>query len=149
MRNDYLSIYFILFCCNLDTTTESVVTTTESAATTTETSTTEDLYYVDDGCHSEGSTPDDITGFYQSETSEAYVRCCSDDGTSCKTPSTCRDDEYLVSYADAETECAGIGMRICTKDELLTDMCCGTGGGCDSEGVWTSTIYGIHFNHIN
>ena len=96
-------------------------------------------YYVDDGCHSENSTPDDIEGFYQSEDSTAFVRCCSDDGTSCSTVSNCNDSSNLVTYADAEDECAANGMRICTKDELLTDICCGTGGGCDSKVVWTST----------
>ena len=42
-------------------------------------------------------------------------------------------------YADAEAECAASGQRLCTKDELLTDICCGTGGSCDSHGVWTLT----------
>ena len=96
-------------------------------------------YLVDDGCHSEGNTPDDYAAFYQPESSLAYVRCCSTDGSSCATPESCRDEEYLVNYADAETKCTDIGMRLCTWDELLTDFCCGTGGGCDSELVWTST----------
>ena len=99
----------------------------------------EPSYYVDDGCHSEGSTPDDYTGFYQPESSDAFVRCCSDDGSTCATISNCRDSNDLVNYADAEAECATNGMRLCTMDELLTDICCGTGGQCDSELVWTST----------
>ena len=96
-------------------------------------------YYVDDGCHSEGSTPDDVVGFYQSEDATAYIRCCSTDGTTCSTESNCQNTNDLVTYADAETECAANGMRLCTKDELLTDICCGTGGQCDSYAVWTST----------
>ena len=48
-----------------------------------------------------------------------------------------------MSYAGAEDECTAIGKRLCTKDELLTEVCCGAGGGCDSEAVWTSTAYGI------
>ena len=96
-------------------------------------------YYVDDGCHSEGSTPDDIAGFYQSETSTGFVRCCSDDATSCSTISNCRDPSDLVTYAEAATKCAAKGQRLCTKDELLSDVCCGTGKKCDSYGVWTST----------
>ena len=96
-------------------------------------------YYVDDGCQSEGSNPDDYDAFYQSESSFAYVRCCSDDGSSCDTISDCRDTDDLVNYVDAEAQCAANGMRLCTMDELLTDMCCGTGGQCDSALVWTST----------
>ena len=99
------------------------------------------MYYVDDGCQSEGANPDDIDGFYQSESSTAYVRCCSDDATSCTTLSDCKDTSDLVNYSDAEKECIENGMRLCTKDELLTDVCCATGGGCDSLGVWTSTLY--------
>merc|ERR1712223_1666049 len=128
-----------------ESTTDSA--TTDSATTSDDSSVTPQgdcpydvcAYYVDDGCHSEGSTPDDIAGFYQSETSTSFVRCCSDDATSCSTISNCRDTSDLVTYAEAATKCATNGQRLCTKDELLSDVCCGTGGQCDSEGVWTST----------
>ena len=99
------------------------------------------MRYVDDGCHKESGTPDDVVGFYQPESLEAFVRCCSDNGASCNTFSNCQDTSDLVNYAGAESICASNGMRLCTKDELLTDMCCGTGGQCDSAGVWTSTLY--------
>ena len=81
-----------------------------------------------------------MTGYYQAETSEAFVRCCSFDGTSCTTVNDCNDSDNLMSYSDAEDECSKIGMRLCTKDELLTEVCCGTGGTCDSNAVWTSTV---------
>ena len=106
----------------------------------------EEFYYVDDGCHSEGNDPeleDDYVGFYQGEFSKAGVRCCSSDGTSCATPSTCTNSNDWRNYADAEAECAADGMRLCTKEELLSDVCCASGGQCDSYLVWTSTIYGI------
>jgi len=45
-----------------------------------------------------------------------------------------------MNYVDAEAECLDRGKRLCTMDELLSDMCCGAGGGCDSELVWTSTL---------
>ena len=102
------------------------------------------LYYVDDGCHSEKRTPDDVIGYYEDESSvAAYVRCCSDDGTTCDTFSNCNRGNQLVAYADAEQKCIDNGMRLCTKDELLSDICCGTGGNCDSRAVWTSTKKGI------
>ena len=94
---------------------------------------------VDDGCQSERRTPDDFEAFYQPESFGAYVRCCSYDGSSCVTPESCRNKRFLVSYADAETKCKDLGMRLCTWDELLTDICCGTGGDCDNYLVWTST----------
>ena len=101
------------------------------------------MRYVDDGCHSEGSSPDDIVGFYQPGSSEAFVRCCSDDGATCATFSNCQSSGDLVSYAEAVSKCTTNGMRICTKDELLNDICCGTGGQCDSYGVWTSTSVNV------
>ena len=106
------------------------------------------LYYVDDGCHSEGYTgQDDVTGYYESKSSvAAYVRCCSDDATSCTTVSDCQKTVDVVNYDDAVAECTSIGMRLCTKDELLTEVCCGTGGQCDSAAVWTSTPYGTRLN---
>ena len=126
---------------------DPTLATTEAAteATTTETASTGNLYYVDDGCHSEGSTgQDDVIGYYEDESSvAAYVRCCSDDGTLCDTVSNCRQTSDLVAYADAELECWTNGMRLCTMDELLSDICCGTGGSCDSAAVWTSTLYGM------
>ena len=109
-------------------------------ASTLRTASTGNLYYVDDGCHSERRTPDDIIGYYEDESSvAAYVRCCSNDGTTCDTVSNCRRRSDLVAYADAENKCIDNGMRLCTKDELLSDICCGTGGNCDSAAVWTST----------
>ena len=135
------------YSLNNFTTYDPTIGTTEAAteATTTETASTGNLYYVDDGCHSEGSTgQDDVTGYYEDESSvAAYVRCCSDDGTTCDTVSNCRQTSDLVAYADAEQECIDNGMRLCTMDELLSDICCGTGGNCDSAAVWTSTLYGM------
>jgi len=126
-----------------DVTTEdssSDVTTEDSPTSTSTDSSTDDLlYYVDDGCHSEGSNPDDINGFYQSDDAYAFVRCCSADGTSCSTISQCTNSNDLMNYADAKGTCEANGQRLCTKDELLSDICCGTGGSCDSHEVWTST----------
>ena len=83
--------------------------------------------------------PDDIVGFYQSGSSLAFVRCCSIDGNSCSTISDCRDSGDLATMAEAVEKCAAEGKRLCNKNELLTDKCCGTGGQCDNYGVWTST----------
>ena len=100
-----------------------------------------DEYYVDDGCQTEGNTGDDLPGFFQSRNSTAGVRCCSEDGLTCDTPDgfNCKTDH--VNFVDAVSLCETNGLRLCTKDELLSEICCGTGGSCNSYAVWTSTRY--------
>ena len=59
------------------------------------------------------------------------------DGKGCKTIGKCPDD--FTSYQNAATLCSESGRKLCTKDELLSDICCKSGGLCDSHPVWTST----------
>merc|ERR1712038_170316 len=100
-------------------------------------------YWVDEGCSSDKNGPDDMEGFYQSQDSTAFVRCCKEgkNGPKCDTISDCSNTEDLVSYVDAADLCTnkGEGWRLCTKAELESDICCKTGGGCHSSAVWTST----------
>ena len=99
-------------------------------------------WYVDDGCHTEnqwgkpGKKDDDYLGTFQPEPFGAGVRCCSEDGATCKTIGKCPG---TASHSEAQEKCEGKGMRLCTKDELLTEICCKTGGNCDNHQVWTST----------
>ena len=80
---------------------------------------------------------DDYIGTFQPNSFGAGVRCCSNDGKTCKTQKgACPGDS---TYSEAFEKCSNIGMRLCTKAELLTEMCCKTGGWCDSHPVWTST----------
>ena len=96
-------------------------------------------YYVDDGCHIEhGRIKDDVIGFYHPKYLTAGVRCCSTDGSTCVTPGRC-DSEGQLTFAEATDQCTAMGRRLCTKDELLSEICCGTGGMCDNFKVWTST----------
>jgi len=44
-----------------------------------------------------------------------------------------------VTYDEAAKLCSDEGLRLCTKEELKSDICCKTGGGCHSSAVWTST----------
>merc|ERR1711981_971533 len=44
-----------------------------------------------------------------------------------------------VTFFEAVKQCTEKGYRLCTKTELMSDECCGTGGNCDSHLVWTST----------
>ena len=51
-----------------------------------------------------------------------------------------------MSFDDARNKCEEIGFRLCTKHELLSELCCGKGGGCDHYLVWTSTLEtGMHW----
>ena len=85
-----------------------------------------------------------MTGSFQSKDSyNAFIRCCSADGTECTTVTNdCRESTYATTYDDATSQCESLGLRLCTKTELLTDVCCGTGGSCDSYAIWTSTSAG-------
>merc|ERR550534_2532551 len=63
------------------------------------------------------------------------VSCCSKDGSKCTTSRSC--DGFGLTLAEAEKYCADEGNRLCTREELASGICCGT--GCDDTAVWTST----------
>jgi hypothetical protein len=94
-------------------------------------------FYVEDGCQ---AREPNIPGTFQQEASQFGVRCCSLDGRSCVTHGLCPGSS---TYEDAKSQCASLGRRLCTKDELLSDVCCSTGVQCDVYGVWTSYQDGI------
>ena len=50
-----------------------------------------------------------------------------------------------MTYDEAVSKCESQNMRLCTKNELFTDVCCGTGAGCDKWPVWTSTGTGTTY----
>ena len=105
-------------------------------------------WYVDDGCHTESnaknasSAKNDYPGSYELYSFKAGVRCCSTTETgssyttTCTTIGKCPGD---ATYIEAFEMCREIGMDVCTKYELFTESCCGTGGDCDNHRVWTST----------
>ena len=74
----------------------------------------------------------------------AAVRCCSEQGgcssichVSTHKPKTCVD---MMSAAaeEASAECRAQGMRLCTRAELQSDICCKSGCGMDDRWVWSS-----------
>ena len=71
---------------------------------------------------------------------EAAVRCCSLEGISCITPGGNNADQYgeclKTTFEEAEGKCASINMRLCTPDELESNLCCGTGCGFDRTPTW-------------
>ena len=104
----------------------------------------EQRFYVDDGCHSDdadGGPPDDFPSSYEMKTFQAGVRCCninSDGNLDCATVGDCPGTR---TYDQAVSDCQGLSGydRLCTKTELLSNACCGSGGQCNHFQVWTST----------
>ena len=106
-------------------------------------------WYVDDGCNTEceiiidgksmckDGISDDFIGAFKPDSFEAGVRCC--DGRTCQTQGKCPG---AATQSEAVEMCSkiGNGWRLCTKDELLSEICCRQGGNCDSYPVWTSTL---------
>ena len=81
----------------------------------------------------------------------AAIRCCSDRGTCtsiCEPrllqaspphqPQAVGVAGLAASHEQAATECAAIGMRLCTRQELVRSMCCKSGCQTDGALVWTS-----------
>ena len=109
-----------------------------------------EMFYVDDGCHSgEKGENDDVVASFEPKSFKAGARCCAKDstGVSCLSHTITKlfcgneDDSYdeLLTYDEAVIHCEGFGSRLCTKFEILSEICCGKGGNCDNRAVWTST----------
>ena len=72
-------------------------------------------------------------------TSPIAVRCCSnDDCGTCKSvcPGHVAPPLEFTTFSEAQQKCSDLGMRLCTKKELASKICCGTGCGIDSKYVW-------------
>ena len=95
--------------------------------------------------HCTDATNDDVVGTFQPNSFEAGIRCCSEDKNICENENApcCKTQKGacpgVATHSEAEETCVKMGMRLCTKDELLSEICCKTGGNCDSYSVWTST----------
>eukprot|EP00662_Eupelagonemidae_sp_cell21_P058185 gene58185-biopygen18248 len=94
-------------------------------------------YYTVDGCT--GRLGDDHHFAEVPAGTKAAVRCCDASGTSCESdlgPSA--DCHHAVTYDEATNECANhaSGWRLCTRGELDSRLCCGTGCGNDGRPTW-------------
>ena len=79
-----------------------------------------------------------------STTEKAAVRCCKEteekvDGAkvhswTCTSPKGCPKGK---KYKEAEEICKKLNMKICTKRQIATGICCGTGCMFDGMAVWT------------
>ena len=68
-----------------------------------------------------------------STTQTGAVRCCSFDGGSCESEIP---ECSTLTFSNAKLECSEFGMRLCTEEELASNICCGTGCEFDIELVW-------------
>ena len=81
------------------------------------------------------SNPNDIQNSQDmiSDSQTSAVRCCSLDGGSCESKIP---DCSTLSFSKAQQKCSEFRMRLCTKEELSNNICCGTGCSFDLELVW-------------
>ena len=89
-----------------------------------------------DGCKAIGD--EIIEGSYEQKSFTSGVRCCKETDDTCETIGACPSD--ATTYHDAVAKCTAIGRIICTKNQILSGICCQTGGNCDRYPVWTSTF---------
>eukprot|EP01051_Picozoa_sp_SAG22_P004210 SAG22_NODE_220_length_14862_cov_73.769424_1_plen_1257_part_10 len=115
--------------------------------------------WLEDGCHS--NSVNNRQEAYVSAPTESVgeVQCCGNswsDANGVQAEGTCQrmnilsdfqcisgnNDASKFTYYEAESMCAAQGMRLCTKQETLSESaagCCGTGCQYDNVHVWTST----------
>jgi hypothetical protein len=97
-------------------------------------------HWVGDGC-SNAKDPWVI----QDDRLFAAVRCCSRSFAACYSNSANACLPARANFSAASQICALQGERLCTKSELASNICCGTGCGYDTVLVWTSTEGTAHW----
>lgn len=99
---------------------------------------------VDAYCHSDDN---DVSQYFSIDVNhddisdKIRVSCCSADGTSGWRPTAdCFDDDWSnpQSYQEAEAVCNNAGYRMCTLQEMLSDVTQGTGCWYDLAYNWVS-----------
>ena len=105
------------------------------------------LYAVEDGCPGEQMWQDilpiGVDPRYEENVYQAGVLCCSQDGTQCEAPLNCmfnKKNQYSARrYCENQNDANGNSMRLCTRRELQSGLCCDAGNQCENYEVWTST----------
>lgn len=72
---------------------------------------------------------------------KAAVRCCQHSTGNLQCASSVVNCPMGKTYVEGKKICEDHGMRLCTKDELESNVCCGTGCNFDSWLIWTSTEF--------
>ena len=84
------------------------------------------------GCPSKDNSIENTQDVISTDQTGA-VRCCSFDGGSCESDIP---ECFTLTFSNAKQECSEFGMRLCTEEELASNICCGTGCNFDFELVW-------------
>lgn len=71
----------------------------------------------------------------------AAVRCCLHTRGRIECASSSVGCPKQKTYAEGKKICEDKSMRLCSKDELESNVCCGTGCNFDSFLIWTSTEF--------
>jgi hypothetical protein len=103
--------------------------------------------YTVDGCARDGEEGEHPLTFIRDVDGRADLRCCSIDGSTCKSQDFEGGVDFLtpnggthtscyfdVTYQEAMEVCHNAGMRICTTDEM--EACCGTGCWHNHNAIW-------------
>ena len=103
-------------------------------------------YFVASAC----PTANDLNaGQYIPPTTKAGVMCCKEQfGSGCVSEGNCNVNAKTLQ--GAIFTCFIHGLRLCTRSELLSNICCGLNVHCDKVPVWSSTEEGgnVLFTHF-
>ena len=104
-------------------------------------------YMALDGCSTNAIKlfKDNPPTYYYGNEKKAEISCCAMDGSSCSRKTNtgqCRsgnNDDYKVTWFDADEHCKNDGMRLCNSQEEL-NQCCANGGACgyNDQLVWVN-----------
>jgi len=90
-----------------------------------------------DGCLNQNTEVDSATTYAGSDAT-ASVRCCTMSGDSCDSdhlPGGCQSGK---TYTEAVSICEANGERLCTHEEILDRLCCGSGCQFDGHQIWVA-----------
>ena len=95
-------------------------------------------YYVDNPCQSEQKyDQNSLAGTFQPESFRARVSCCGMNGATCVTKGNVSDNcIHTATYDEAVSQCTAMNMRLCSRQELLSNIC------CESEALKTHELFG-------
>ena len=96
-------------------------------------------YFSDQNLSEQGGSKGTEKYLYEKERTETssgfYVRCCTSDGKTCKSPLDCSAPGNRRTYGQAKTICANLGLRLCSTIEH--EKCNIYLDSCNTAFVWT------------
>jgi len=110
----------------------------DQSMTATSSATSETMAWAVDGCTKESDAkPIDFEPQLLLKSEKADVRCCSSSGSGAPCESQKVGCPMGKTFYDAKSACEAKGMRLCTRAQVASNICCGTGCEFDSKLIWT------------